>query len=838
MERSSSELSGQLGSAGSYTDTLSLQRAIGNRTFSRLLQSYAGNSSRSEGDGVPAIIHSVLNTRAGHPLDPMTRTAMESRFGHDFSQVRVHSNAQAAESAEAVSAKAYTFGNDVVFGAGRYAPGTSEGKWLLAHELAHVVQQRGLTRSGNLTLGAPGTGFEREAAEAADSLAAGNPVGALSQSSGTMIQREPDEGARSRVAEKVMGVVIDRRGFSSTQQRLLIAVGRGVGDELVDQLGKGGKGALLLTRLSTFSSKDAPELIGGYWLGLVEGLISPITDLFSLAVLGEQMQALAQQLLVSAISRREELTTEAQDLVKVGIQGVREGVAKTIKGFREKPLETLKGLMDLSNIVAEHAERFAYDAGRKAGKEIIKGLEAPWQQEEQKKETPSLLKQPMGWLQAQGEKLEAKVISTPWSKIGNKAGYAVGFLAIQIILLLGSGGIGNAIVDVGSAIGKLSKGAGLLARGLEGIAGFVKSIGTAIAAVEHAIGLVTKAMLKPLEPLLEPLGKFLSKLRSFLRKLLGLSEEAAGAATTKAATKLGTKAEQQFAETGGRGTKTPPAAKPPATKGSGLELDTGPRPTRPALEPHEVNIEPAPKGALKIDTGPHPTRPVADPHEIDLGPLPDTSKLKTYKGKKPLDQIPGVKKREPTFGAPSAERGGTDYRSGVHFHEKNAAEISHGLKIDYDPVAGRPRKVTYQVNADDLVKGPPATERSFKGDVSIEAAQPKDAAFTHSGYERGHLAQREVFKSSAEAELAADQTTNVVPMRPELNRGANSPWSAAERRTLEMAKKHGAVQVEVEPIYDANPPRLSDGTPVPKAIRRTVKTADGNVLEDASYLNY
>jgi hypothetical protein len=66
---------------------------------------------------------------------------MEPRFGHDFSRVRVHTDARAAHSAMAVSALAYTSGRDIVFAKGQYAPGTEAGKRLLAHELAHVVQQ-------------------------------------------------------------------------------------------------------------------------------------------------------------------------------------------------------------------------------------------------------------------------------------------------------------------------------------------------------------------------------------------------------------------------------------------------------------------------------------------------------------------------------------------------------------------------------------------------------------------------------------------------------------------------------------------------------------------------
>jgi hypothetical protein len=78
---------------------------------------------------------------AGRPLDAGIRAFMEPRFGRDFGGVRVHTDAGAAESARAMDALAYTRGADVVFDTGRYAPGTAEGRGLLAHELAHVVQQ-------------------------------------------------------------------------------------------------------------------------------------------------------------------------------------------------------------------------------------------------------------------------------------------------------------------------------------------------------------------------------------------------------------------------------------------------------------------------------------------------------------------------------------------------------------------------------------------------------------------------------------------------------------------------------------------------------------------------
>lgn len=92
-------------------------------------------------DATP-MVNSVL-ARPGQPLDATTRGFFAARFGHDFANVRIHADSEAAESARSVNALAYTVGPDVVFGAGRYAPDTRDGQQLLAHELTHVIQQRG-----------------------------------------------------------------------------------------------------------------------------------------------------------------------------------------------------------------------------------------------------------------------------------------------------------------------------------------------------------------------------------------------------------------------------------------------------------------------------------------------------------------------------------------------------------------------------------------------------------------------------------------------------------------------------------------------------------------------
>lgn len=113
---------------------------------------------------VPAIVNEVLRS-PGQPLDVQTRAFFEPRFGHDFSQVRLHADAKAAESARAVNALAYTVGSEVVFGPGRFSPTTTEGRLLLTHELTHVVQQSasGAGQLQTSRISQPGEPGEQEA---------------------------------------------------------------------------------------------------------------------------------------------------------------------------------------------------------------------------------------------------------------------------------------------------------------------------------------------------------------------------------------------------------------------------------------------------------------------------------------------------------------------------------------------------------------------------------------------------------------------------------------------------------------------------------------------------
>jgi hypothetical protein len=105
--------------------------------------SIAPQPDERSGSGAPASVGNVVKSN-GRPLDSAVRSGMEQRFGHRFSDVRIHNDSAAASSANELDANAYTVGRNIVFNAGRYAPHSNEGRSLLAHELTHVVQNSGI----------------------------------------------------------------------------------------------------------------------------------------------------------------------------------------------------------------------------------------------------------------------------------------------------------------------------------------------------------------------------------------------------------------------------------------------------------------------------------------------------------------------------------------------------------------------------------------------------------------------------------------------------------------------------------------------------------------------
>jgi len=196
---------------------LHLQKTAGNATVSAALE-----------EQEPSLVKNVVGSGGGSPMDNDTRGFMESRLGADFSDVRVHTDATASESARSVQAHAYTVGSDVVFQSGKYAPDSDSGKRMLAHELTHVVQQRsgpvaGTPAPGGIKISHPSDSFEQAAESSADrvmsssAIAASVPAAAAPASvqregeeeeelQGAFIQREAEE------EEELQGAFVQREG--------------------------------------------------------------------------------------------------------------------------------------------------------------------------------------------------------------------------------------------------------------------------------------------------------------------------------------------------------------------------------------------------------------------------------------------------------------------------------------------------------------------------------------------------------------------------------------------------------------------------------------------------
>jgi hypothetical protein len=180
---------------------LALQRTAGNAAVSRLLADEEEQQAQS-----PSSVHDVVGKGGGEPLPKALRSTMESRFGQDFSSVRLHTDPTAAASARSVEAKAYTVGDDIVLGEHSPSPQSEAGQHTIAHELTHVVQQRsgpvdGTDVGDGIQVSDPSDRFEVQAESVADqvtssgSVQESTPVSAAGAGAGSLQRQEETEGA-------------------------------------------------------------------------------------------------------------------------------------------------------------------------------------------------------------------------------------------------------------------------------------------------------------------------------------------------------------------------------------------------------------------------------------------------------------------------------------------------------------------------------------------------------------------------------------------------------------------------------------------------------------------
>jgi hypothetical protein len=186
---------------------LEVQRLAGNAGVGQLLQ------REDEGGQARSPVLDVVGQGGGSPLSDGLKGEMEGRLGGDFSNVKVHTDSKASDSARAVQANAYTVGNDVVVRSDRWSPSTDEGKKTIAHELTHVMQQRegpveGTSTGDGVSVSNPSDKFERAAESNAETaMAAPAPAAASAQlESENAVQREGPED------EEVQGQFVQRNG--------------------------------------------------------------------------------------------------------------------------------------------------------------------------------------------------------------------------------------------------------------------------------------------------------------------------------------------------------------------------------------------------------------------------------------------------------------------------------------------------------------------------------------------------------------------------------------------------------------------------------------------------
>jgi hypothetical protein len=318
---------------------------------------------------------------------------------------------------------------------------------------------------------------------------------------------------------------------------LLARFGQGIGKEL----GKEGPGALgrLAANVVSMTPGDFAQLLKGYVIGLPEGIVSPVTDLFGLGVFAEQILNVVADVAGGLLGMGGKLAAETEAVRNAANRLLANAgqVWERIKGadLRQLAGDIFGGAGSLPAKAGNAAERL----GSEAADAIIAGLESPWEKEQPEEAKPGGGFHPLAAVQSYvGGKVKQLVGNVPWAKVGEKVGYAIGFAFIQVIILVFTDGIGNAIEEGAAALGRFASSLGSLGKAVGTAAEFLGKVGKAIGWVENLAGKVMGAALKPLEkllqPILEPLTELLGSLRTWLRKLFGVVEKE-GAALEKAA---------------------------------------------------------------------------------------------------------------------------------------------------------------------------------------------------------------------------------------------------------------------------------------------------------------
>ncbi|HWO73924.1 MAG TPA: DUF4157 domain-containing protein [Dehalococcoidia bacterium] len=185
--------------------------ALGNARVQRILRAAVQRSADDGSGRLDDSLASAIQAKrgSGQPLDRAAQTNLGAALGDDFADVRIHDDGEADQLNRALKADAFTAGTDIFFRAGKYNPGSSEGKKLLAHELTHVVQQRGASASGEMTVSSPDDASERQASDVAEALTSAAPA------AGAAVARQ---AAVDEEEELQMSAAVERQALDEEEE--------------------------------------------------------------------------------------------------------------------------------------------------------------------------------------------------------------------------------------------------------------------------------------------------------------------------------------------------------------------------------------------------------------------------------------------------------------------------------------------------------------------------------------------------------------------------------------------------------------------------------------------
>ncbi|MCX4821048.1 DUF4157 domain-containing protein [Streptomyces sp. NBC_01142] len=596
----------------------------------------------------------------GRPLDPAARAFMEARLGADLSRVRVHTDADAAASATALEARAYTVGQDIVFGPGEYRPAEAAGREVLAHELRHTVQQ---ARGGTAPAGSRES--ERAAAGAGDGTGVGSGAGIGGTAVGIALLPKRDAATSGSGAEAdSLGPIGDAFVDGLTRQvvgrgphqRLLAAALRGFVAELGHGLTAGDSLDLARAKAALAGMlvpANAKEFERGYLVGLGAGVISPATDLLVLGALAEQLPLIAKNLGLRAWRGADAFAAEAFEIL-TAIQKFRDGLPDRVRDLQAELKKMSPGeLYEFLANAGLQAQTAAGGAAGKAGREAAKGIVGFFTGTDKKKEEetrpPETLEQILtthteaehsGVLSLVtgkfGRAIDSFVTTTPRASAGYSIGHTIGMLVSNGLLAYFTLGVGTALSQLAGKLGQYGRVLGTVGKA-------VGALGAVVTEVEEAINAVTAVVLRSraAQAIMAPFLPVLERLLGYLKRLLGLAEREAGTAAAHGVAPLVDEAAAKSAPTPA---PAPLAASKPAPKPAPAPKSV-PTPT-PAPTPTPVST-PKPPGKLLQFKRPvkPPVSELTKAQQAKLGRIP--------KGTRKAGRIPGPK--EPPVPEPVPE---------------------------------------------------------------------------------------------------------------------------------------------------------------------------------------